>query len=78
MFQQFTQKYGRSLKFIWEIVYKKHRRYFIIALLTTIVARLIQAGLPYLAKFEMDQLAEKSATFFMFTSTPYGIFLIIL
>ncbi len=78
MFVRLREKYSRAIKFIWEIVYKKHRRYFLIALITTIVARLIQAGLPYLVKLEMDQLVEKSATFFMFTNTPYGIFLIIL
>lgn len=78
MFQSFFTNHRKSMEFLWNITFRKHRKYFFMAIAAVVTERTISILIPYLSKFEMDQLVMKSSRFLMFSKTPFGIFVIIL
>lgn len=68
--------YPKSRSFLKKIIVQ-HRKRCAVFFVTIIIQSFFNLLLPYIAKIETDQLIGQSETLYFLTSSPYGIFLII-
>ncbi len=76
-FSTMFSAYPRAMSFLKEMIYRHQHRIYL-TIWWTIISSLFALIGPYIAKIEIDQLVDQSPSFWAFTSSPLGIFLIII
>ena len=75
----FFQRHQKAFKFIKDLIFLKHKWYFWLVLISTIISSGMAVIIPYLSKLELDQLSQRNTQIFgMNLEDPFIIFWMIL